>query len=116
MVAPDSGAGAHIWPTTAVTPVVGFYLGDHTVTRAPTCGPASQRRGRRRRPRKNTVISPLFASSESRALDRVIGAGSAVHCAHCGTLVRFAARARGRQVIANVYVDGRWARVEHFHP
>jgi hypothetical protein len=25
------------------------------------------------------------------------------------------ARTRGRQVIANVYIDGRWARVEHYH-
>ena len=36
-------------------------------------------------------------------------------CAHCGAQVKFVARAQLRQVIANVYVDGNWARVEHFH-
>jgi hypothetical protein len=30
--------------------------------------------------------------------------------------VKFAARVRRYQVIANVYVNGSWARVEHFHP
>jgi hypothetical protein len=29
--------------------------------------------------------------------------------------VKFVARAQLRQVIANVYIDGAWARVEHFH-
>lgn len=29
--------------------------------------------------------------------------------------MKFVARAQLRQVIANVYVDGSWARVEHFH-
>jgi len=29
--------------------------------------------------------------------------------------VKFVARLKARQVIANVYEDGRWARVEHFH-
>lgn len=36
-------------------------------------------------------------------------------CKHCGAAVKFAARAQLRQVIANVYVKGTWARVEHFH-
>jgi hypothetical protein len=62
------------------------------------------------------VTSLLCASSESRAVERVIAPGSAVPCAHCGAPLRFAARERRRQVIANVYLDGRWARVEHFHP
>jgi hypothetical protein len=61
------------------------------------------------------VTSLICTSSESRAVERPIDPGNAVRCAHCGTLVKFAARQRGRQVIANVYVDGRWARVEHFH-
>jgi hypothetical protein len=30
--------------------------------------------------------------------------------------VKFAARVRRYQVIANVYVNGSWARVEHYHP
>jgi hypothetical protein len=29
--------------------------------------------------------------------------------------VKFAARAQQHQVIANVYVNARWDRVEHFH-
>ena len=33
----------------------------------------------------------------------------------CGTQVKFRAKERGQQVICNVYVDGRWNRVEHYH-
>jgi hypothetical protein len=62
------------------------------------------------------VTSLICTSSESRAVERLIAPGGAVHCAQCGAQVKFAARERGRQIIANVYVDGRWARVEHFHP
>jgi hypothetical protein len=36
-------------------------------------------------------------------------------CAHCGDQVKFRARLRLQQVICNVYEDGRWVRVEHFH-
>jgi len=36
-------------------------------------------------------------------------------CATCGDAVKFAARMQRHQVIANVYVDGKWDRVEHFH-
>ena len=36
-------------------------------------------------------------------------------CAHCGEQVKFAAKVHKYQAIANVYVDGRWSRVEHFH-
>ena len=36
-------------------------------------------------------------------------------CAHCGTQVKFVARTQGKQVIANVYENGTWLRVEHFH-
>ncbi len=38
-----------------------------------------------------------------------------VDCAHCESQVKFRARQRDLQVICNVYEDGRWARVEHFH-
>ena len=37
-------------------------------------------------------------------------------CPACAAPVKFAARLRRNQVIANVYVDGRWDRVEHYHP
>ena len=51
----------------------------------------------------------------SRAVTRPIEAGSAVVCALCGQPVKFSAKTRLWQVIANIYVDGRWNRVEHFH-
>ena len=51
----------------------------------------------------------------SRAVSRPIEAGSTVECGHCGERVKFQAKLRLQQVICNVYVDGRWDRVEHFH-
>ncbi len=61
------------------------------------------------------VLSPP-AIGQSRAVLRPVPAGNSAVCPTCGALVKFAARVRKQQVIANVYVDGRWARVEHFHP
>ncbi|HET9690914.1 MAG TPA: hypothetical protein VFP61_07155 [Acidimicrobiales bacterium] len=51
----------------------------------------------------------------SRAADRPIDPGNDAACAHCGERVKFVARLHSRQVIANVYVEERWQRVEHFH-
>ena len=51
----------------------------------------------------------------SRAVDRPIEAGNSAMCRYCGEPVKFVARAHLRQVIANVYNDGTWARVEHYH-
>ena len=51
----------------------------------------------------------------SRAVVRLVEAGSDATCEHCRTQVKFVARVKGRQVIANVYENGRWARVEHYH-
>jgi hypothetical protein len=51
----------------------------------------------------------------SRAVERSIEAGNSAVCVHCHEPVKFVARAHLRQVIANVYVDGAWDRVEHFH-
>jgi len=51
----------------------------------------------------------------SRAVVRTIEAGSSAECAHCGERVKFQAKIRGQQVICNVYVDGKWDRVEHYH-
>jgi hypothetical protein len=59
------------------------------------------------------TMSTLTATS--RAVTRLIEPGSDTACAHCAMPVKFMARVRLRQVIANVYVDGRWHRVEHFH-
>jgi hypothetical protein len=56
-----------------------------------------------------------MASTASRAVLRPVEPGSDAACAHCGDPVKFAAREHRRQVIANVYVAGAWARVEHFH-
>lgn len=47
---------------------------------------------------------------------RPVEPGMFVECARCGERVKFRARARQLQVICNVYTDGRWDRVEHFHP
>jgi hypothetical protein len=52
---------------------------------------------------------------KSRAVIRVVDPGNSATCAHCGAQVKFVARAQMRQVIANVYQDGSWQRVEHFH-
>ena len=54
-------------------------------------------------------------SFTSRAVTRAIEAGSQAECAHCGDRVKFQARVRANQVICNVYIDGRWNRVEHYH-
>jgi hypothetical protein len=51
----------------------------------------------------------------SRAVLRRVEAGSMSLCTHCDEQVKFAAKLNRMQVIANVYVDARWDRVEHFH-
>ena len=53
--------------------------------------------------------------ARSRAVLRRVEAGCTAVCAACGDAVKFAARLQRQQVIANVYVDGKWDRVEHFH-
>ncbi|HVM01769.1 MAG TPA: hypothetical protein VM263_03790 [Acidimicrobiales bacterium] len=53
--------------------------------------------------------------TKSRAVDRPVEPGNSAMCAHCGAAVKFVARAQLRQVIANVYENGVWARVEHYH-
>jgi hypothetical protein len=51
----------------------------------------------------------------SRAVARPIEAGNSAVCAWCDEPVKFKARDRGDQVIANVYERGVWNRVEHYH-
>ena len=51
----------------------------------------------------------------SRAVVRFIEAGNSAVCACCDEAVQFKARVKTQQVICNVYVDGRWDRVEHYH-
>ena len=54
-------------------------------------------------------------SAVSRAVLRRIEPGNMAVCVTCAQPVKFAAKLHKMQVIANVYVDGRWNRVEHFH-
>lgn len=51
----------------------------------------------------------------SRAVIRQVEPGNSASCVQCGAPVKFVARAQLRQVIANVYEDGNWLRVEHYH-
>ena len=59
----------------------------------------------------DTVVKTLG----TRAVTRRVEAGSMALCAHCRNQVKFAAKQNRQQVIANVYVKGKWDRVEHFH-
>lgn len=52
---------------------------------------------------------------ESRAVQRLIEAGNYVDCVHCGDQVKFQAKVRTYQIICNIYTDGKWDRVEHYH-
>lgn len=52
---------------------------------------------------------------KSRAVYRLVEAGSAVTCVRCGEHIKFKAKIRAKQVICNVYTKGVWQRVEHFH-
>ena len=51
----------------------------------------------------------------SRAVTRPIEPGNSAMCTGCDEQVKFQARLRLSQVICNVYVNGRWDRVEHYH-
>ena len=51
----------------------------------------------------------------SRAVERTIEPGNTAICPQCGLQVKFQARTQGRQVICNIYTDGKWDRVEHYH-
>jgi len=61
--------------------------------------------------------APSIARSvfTSRAVTRLIEAGNTATCAICRLPVKFRAKAKLMQVIANVYKDGVWERVEHYH-
>jgi hypothetical protein len=51
----------------------------------------------------------------TRAVVRSIDAGSSAICVHCDQQVKFSAKIKRQQVICNVYVKGKWNRVEHYH-
>lgn len=54
---------------------------------------------------------------DSRAVTRQIDPGNEAVCAYgpCSGRVKFQAKKKNRQVIANVYADGRWDRTDHYH-
>lgn len=52
---------------------------------------------------------------KSRAVSRLVEPGLDASCAGCGDRVKFVAKRRSHQVIANIYVEQVWNRVEHFH-
>jgi len=52
--------------------------------------------------------------STTRAVLRGVEPGNDVRCVRCGKQIKFAARTHPRQVIANVYIDAAWNRVDHF--
>ena len=58
----------------------------------------------------------VVGSPQSRAVVREIQPGTLTTCAGCGESIGFRAAARPREVICNVYLDGAWTRVEHYHP
>ena len=58
------------------------------------------------------TVQSIFTS---RAVTRLIEAGNTASCAGCRLPVKFRAKSRLTQVIANVYKDGVWERVEHYH-
>jgi len=41
--------------------------------------------------------------------------GSWVNCESCGEQIKYQVRAQNMQMICNVYEDGTWSRVEHYH-
>jgi len=62
-----------------------------------------------------TKTANKLTRGTSRAVVRNIEAGSSAECVGCGDRVKFQAKVKAQQVICNVYLDGRWDRVEHFH-
>lgn len=64
-------------------------------------------------PTSHTAAAPLKPAS--RAVLRDIEAGSTIDCLVCRERIRFQAKVRNRQIICNVYEDGKWLRVEHYH-
>jgi len=66
-------------------------------------------------PRSKTKAQAKAPKFKSRAVLRLIEAGSGEFCTHCDEQVKFKAREKHLQAICNVYVRGRWDRVEHYH-
>lgn len=63
----------------------------------------------------NGTIPTPERPTTSRAVKRTIEAGANAMCWTCDEQVKFKAKVKMSQVICNVYVDGNWDRVEHYH-
>lgn len=61
-----------------------------------------------------TTATPILTRT-SRAVARQVEAGNTQTCVHCEQSIKFKAREKRWRVIANVYKDGVWQRVEHWH-
>ncbi|MFT7600930.1 MAG: hypothetical protein ACI8TP_003878 [Acidimicrobiales bacterium] len=64
---------------------------------------------------RSASTSAVKVQPTSRAVVRLIEAGSMVDCRRCDKQVKFRARQRDQQVICNIYEKGAWKRVEHYH-
>lgn len=51
----------------------------------------------------------------SRGVKRKVTPGEGNQCTACKEAIRFSAKLLTHQIIANVYEDGMWRRVEHYH-
>lgn len=54
----------------------------------------------------------------TRAVQREVRPGNSAACAHCGKTIKFQAkvtRSLRQKIICNVYEDGKWDRIEHYH-
>jgi hypothetical protein len=61
------------------------------------------------------TATPAPTKLGTRAVLRTVEPGGTTLCTKCGEWVKFHARKKTKQVICNVYVGGRWDRVEQFH-
>lgn len=53
---------------------------------------------------------------DSRAVLRPVYAGNEGRCAHCVERIKFNTKNRRQlQAICNIYKEGRWERVDHYH-
>ncbi len=82
---------------------------------SPSASTSKKAGAKKPRAKKAAAKKPAPRKWESRAVTRLIEAGSMTECEHCADRVKFRARHRDVQVICNVYTKGVWTRVEHYH-
>lgn len=56
-----------------------------------------------------------MSTLQTRAVERVVVPGTTGICPRCDLSVKYEAKKHNRQVICNVYEDGKWNRIEHYH-